>query len=439
MKSGTIWKQLVSFSVPLLVGNILQQLYSTVDSVVVGNFIGSSALGAISSVSSAINTLIGFFSGLSTGASVIISQHFGAGDVVSMRKTIHASLMLSIIIGVLLTGVGIISTPVLLNLMATPSEVYPEAFIYMQIYFSGIIGLTLFNMGSAILRAVGDSQHPLQFLMISTSINIILDLLFVVVLKKGVAGVAIATIIAQFVSDIFIAKLLFSTEEHFRISIREMKMDFKTFKQIFHIGIPAGLQMSITSFSNVFVQSYINYYGASCTAGWGAYNRLDSFLSLPRGSIGTAIATFVGQNKGARNKERIQKGIKNALLLSILSNVFITIILFIFAKQAVSLFNQEPEVLRYGVLFIRILTPLSFLCCINHIQAAALRGTGDSCTPMLIMVGSFVVFRQIYLFIISRFTDSIYLIAFCYPAAWIVCTVLMGIYFKHSKWEDKIE
>ena len=438
MTEGTIWKELVAFALPLLLGNLFQQFYNTVDGVVVGNFVGPYALGAVTSVTSAINTLIGFFVGLSTGASVVISQKFGARDIPAMRRAIHTSISMAVVFSIALSIIGVLVAPLMLGWMKTPAEIYPDALVYLRIYFAGIMGLMVYNMGSGVLRAVGDSQRPLYFLIFSTGLNIALDLLFVVVFEIGVAGVAYATILSQFISDILIIGLLLRTKECYRITLKEMRIDREMLGKIFSIGIPAGLQQAITAFSNMFVQSYVNVFGASSTSGWGTYSRLDSFVNLPLQTMGLSITTFVGQNTGAGKPERIKKGINVSLGISIGVTVSVCALLWVFAPQAISLFSSDAGVIKYGTLFIRLNTPFCFLCSWNVIHAGALRGMGNAKTPMLIMLGSFVVFRQIYLFVISRLTDSVELVSLGYPAGWLVCSILMYVYFKHSKWQSRI-
>lgn len=438
MTDGVIWKQIIALSLPLLAGNIFQQFYNTVDSIVVGNFVGAHALGAVTSVTAPINTLIGFFLGLSTGASVVISQRFGAGSIQSMRKAIHTAMILSMAIGLALTFFGVLVTPFLLRAMKTPEEIYPEALTYLRIYFSGILGLTVYNMGAAILRAVGDSRRPLFFLVMSSILNVIFDLFFVIALKLGVAGVGYATILSQFISCLLILRLLMRSSECYSLKAGEMKPDIPSLKLIFKIGVPAGLQMAITAFSNVFVQSYINSFGAASTSGWGVYARVDSFLNLPRRSISISVTTFVGQNAGARKVNRIKQGIRTALFISLAMTAVMSSLLAIWAPQIISLFNRDEDVLRFGTLFMRLLMPLSFLCCFNLIHAGALRGIGNARAPMLIMLGSFVVFRQIYLALVTRLTTSVQAVALGYPAGWVVCSAIMYLYFRFSGWERKV-
>ena len=438
MTEGTIWKHLVKFAFPLFIGNIFQQLYNTVDSIVVGNFVGADALGAVTSTIPVVITLIGLFIGLSMGASVVISQYFGAKDVPNLRKATHTAVVSTIIMAMVISAIGYFSTPHLLHMMNTPESVFKEAVVYLQIFSLGLGGTMLYNMGSAILRAVGDSKRPLYFLILASILNIFLDLLFVIMYGWGVAGVAYATIIAQLVSGIIIFWILFRSHEVHSLSWREMNIDRLILRRIIAIGFPAGFQMALTSFSNVFVQAYINSYGAASTAGWGIYARVDAFVILPTQSMAMSITTFVGQNAGARKPERIHKGLLQGLFISWGISACIISCLYIFAPYIARMFNQDAAVLGFAVLFIRLNSLFDPVNATNQIEAGALRGVGDSRTPMIIMLMSFVVFRQIYLFIISRLTESVYFIAIGYPLGWMVCTTLMTLHIKRSGWEKKI-
>ena len=439
MTQGSIRKEMILFAIPLLAGNIFQQLYNTIDSIVVGQVVGPDGLGAVTSVAPAINTLVGFFMGFSTGASVVVSHFFGAKTISDLRKAVHTAIVCTFLLGILLMAFGYFVTPPLLVVMSTPESVMPLATTYLRIYFLGIIGLMMYNIGSAILRAVGDSIRPLIFLIITSVLNIVLDILYVIVLHQGVAGAAYATIISQFISAFLTLWVLFRTDDCYSIRFKELTIDKPILKQIIKIGMPAGIQMAVISFSNLFVQGYINRFGESSTAGWGAYGRIDAFVMLPMQSIALTATTFVGQNAGAGNVDRIKKGIKEALFLAAICTIALVIPEFFAAPKMVSLFNGDPEVIKYGTLFIRMNCFFDILCCSNQTHAGVLRGVGDAKAPMYIMLSSFVVFRQIYLFIVSHLTTSIYPISIAYPAGWLVCSVIMLIYFKKSNWEKRVD
>ena len=425
MTQGTIWKQLIYFAFPLLIGNLFQQLYNTVDSVVVGNFVSTEAL----------NMLVGFFSGLATGAGVVISQFFGAKNGQMLHKAVHTTLLMTVGLGVIFTFIGIFMTPLMLNLMSTPADVFDGAALYLRIYFGGVLGLMLYNMVSGILRAVGDSKRPLYFLILSSLLNVVLDLAFVLIFHWGIAGVAIATIIAQFISAFLLLVVLARSDEDYKLVLRDLKMDAEILKRIVRIGLPAGLQMAVTSFSNVFVQSYINRFGSACMAGWTSYSKIDQFVLLPMQSLSLSATTFVGQNLGAGNLSRAKKGTRVSMAISVAITAVLTVLLIAFSSQLLMLFNQDENVLYYGNIFIRYLAPFYVICCINQIFAGSLRGAGDATGPMIIMLLSFVVFRQIYLFVGSQFFDSIIFVGLGYPAGWLVCSVFMAIHYFRGRWE----
>ena len=436
MTSGNVYGLLIRFAVPLLLGNLFQQLYNTVDTWVVGNYVGKEAFSAVGTVSPIINMLIGTFLGLSVGAGVVISQYYGARQEDKVSETVHTALVMTAILGVLFTFIGVLMTPPMLRLMKTPAEVFPEAQRYLTIYFSGIFGLLLYNMGAGILRAVGDSQRPFYFLVLSTTLNIGLDLLFVIVFHMGVAGVAYATIIAQGLSAVLVLLLLMRAKNCVRVSLSSLKLHADPLKKIIRVGIPAALQRAVTSFSNVFVQSYINFFGADVMAGWTAYTKVDAFLFLPMLSVASGATTFVGQNLGVNNVERARKGVRAAMVIAMACNLIIMVPVIVFAPALVRFFNGTPEVITYGTLFLRMMSPFYVLCCVNQILAGSLRGAGDSKTPMFIMLGSFVLFRQIYLFVVTHFiSNAIVPVAISYPAGWLVCSIATVIYYKFAHWE----
>ena len=430
MTEGVIWKQLLWFALPLLVGNLFQQLYNTVDSIVVGNFVGKEALAAVGSSDSIINTLIGFFSGMATGAGVVISQYFGARDDENVHTAVHTTIALTFVLSVVFTILGVVLVRPMLHLMGTPDDVMPEATTYLTIYFAGVSGLMFYNMGAGILRAVGDSRRPLYFLIVSAVMNIVLDLVFVIVFKMGVAGVAYATIVSQFTSAILTMWTLTRETASYKIVWKRVRLISWMLGKIVRIGLPSALQMAITAFSNVFVQSYINEFGSSCMAGWSSYGKIDKFCMLPIQSVSLSITTFVGQNLGANQVKRAKKGSTVAFVMSLIMTVIIMVPILIFATPLVALLNQVPEVLEYGTLFLRLMMPF-FLCqCANQVYAGSLRGVGNTKAPMIIMMGCFIVFRQIYLFIISRLTESVIWVALGYPFGWILCSVIIYVYYK---------
>ena len=437
MTQGSTTRHLVRFALPLLAGNLFQQLYNMVDTWVVGNFVSNEAFSAVGTVTPIINTLIGFFLGMSSGAGVVISQYYGAHRPEKVREAVHTAMLLTVIMGVVFTGVGIAMTPLMLELMKTPAEVAPDQTAYLTIYFAGIMGLLLYNMGSGILRAVGDSQRPFYFLLVSAGVNTALDLLFVLKFGMGVEGVAYATIIAQAVSAVLTIAVLIGYDGSVKLSLRDLRIHWRMLKKIVAVGIPAALQMAITAFSNVFVQGYINHFGADCMSGWTAYTKIDQLVILPVQSLSLASTTFVGQNLGVGNVERAKGGVRRALYLSFAVTAVLLVPVLTLAPDMTAFFNSKPEVVSYGALLLRLLSPVYFFFCINQIYSGALRGSGNSQVPMFIMLGSFVVFRQIYLYVMANYiSNEIVPIALSYPAGWFVCSAATLLYYAHCKFDS---
>lgn len=438
MTEGPIWKSLIYFAIPLLIGNLFQQLYNTVDSVVVGNYVGKEALAAVGSTAMIINMLVGFFMGLSTGASVVISQYFGAKDNKRLHDAVHTSIVMTVVLGIVMTIIGITLSPFLLRLMKTPEDVLPLSTLYLKIYFGGILGLMLYNMGSAILRAIGDSKKPLYFLIFSSIVNTALDLVFVVWFKMGVDGVAWATLIAQASSAFLVLYTLYKSKEAYRLIPKDLKLDMTMLKKMISIGLPAAFQQSITAFSNIFVQGYVNAFGSSVMAGWSSYAKIDTFVLLPMQSIALASTTFVGQNLGAKQIERTKKGTKVSLGISLSVTLTLSVLLNLVGKYVLAIFTSDLEVIKYGLLFMKVFSPFYFVMCFTQIYAGALRGAGDSKVPMVIMLSSFVVFRQLSLYIGTKFFNTISYVAFTYPMGWILGASLMTIYYHQGKWIKKL-
>ena len=433
MTRGNIVRHIIIFSIPLLVGNVFQQMYNTVDTWVVGNFTTNEAYSAVGSVGPVINMLIGIFLGLSSGAGVVVSQFYGAKQYDKVHNAVHTSLTLTFIMAVIFTILGIVMTPFMLQLMKMPEEVIPEAKIYLTIYFAGVTGLMIYNMGAGILRAIGDSKRPFYFLVVSAIINTVLDLVFVLVFHMGVAGVAYATIIAQGISAVLVMITLIRSDSCVKFSFREMGISAEQIKLIMKVGIPAALQMAVTAFSNVFVPSYINHFGQDIMSGWTTYAKLDQFMFLPMQSISLAASTFMGQNLGIGDVDRAKKGVRLSSAISLLCTALIMLPLVIFAPVFAAFFNDKPEVIDASTTLIRWISPFYLICSFNQIYSAALRGAGNSKIPMIIMIGSFVVFRQCYLFITANFIcNEIIPIAMGYPAGWAVCSLATLIYYKKT-------
>ena len=429
MTQGSITRQLISFAFPLLIGNLFQQLYNTVDTWVVGNFVSDNAFAAVGSMGPIVNMFIGFFLGFSAGTGALISQNFGAKNEDAIQKLVHTAMVMTFVMGLIFTVAGHLLTPILLDFAKIPDEVRPEARAYLSIYFSGILGLVFYNMGSAILRAVGDSKRPFYFLVVCAITNTVLDLLFVLVFGMKVDGVAWATIISQGVSAVLIIVALMRSESCIRLEWKKLQINRHLLGRIVSLGIPSALQTSITSFSNIFVQSYINYFGPSCMSGYTAYSKIDMLLFLPAQSVSLATTTFVGQNLGCGQVKRARKGVTNSILLSAgVTGVLMIPVLF-FSGDVVRFFTAQEESIRYGTLFLRYITPFYLLTCFTQVYASALRGAGNSRAPMIIMVLSYVAFRQVYLAIMSRVCNEVIPIAMGYPLGWILCCVIFMLYY----------
>lgn len=434
LTEGSIWKSILSFSIPLLIGNLFQQLYNTVDSWVVGNYVGKEALAAVGASTPIINMLIGFFMGLATGAGVVIAQYFGANDIKNMRKAIHNSMALTLVMSVLLTIIGLFFTNALLQAIGVPSDVFSEASSYLSIYFMGITCVLIYNMASGILRAIGDSKKPLYFLIFSSLTNVVLDIWFVRGFGWGVNGAAIATLISQAISAILVCFVLIHTKENYQLKIQELRFDKELLIKIIRFGLPTGLQQSIVSLSNVIVQSYINVYGSSVIAGYSVTTKLDGFMNLPLQAFNMAITTFVGQNIGAKKYNRVKKGAYVTFSMAMLTIIIFIIVTFLFGEQFISMFNQEKEVIQAGrTMQLVFLCGYIFLPC-NQIINGVLRGAGKSAVPMYVMIFSFVLLRQLYLFVVTKFTSSVAFIFAGWPLTWFICSLIFIFYFYKVKW-----
>lgn len=434
MTEGVIWKQLLLFSIPLLIGNLFQQLYNTVDSIIVGNYVGSHALAAVGASTPIINLLVGFFMGIATGAGIIISQFYGAKDDKRLGESVHTAVALSIVAGIFLTVVGILCSPWILRVMGTPDEVFADSVLYLKLYFVGSLFLLVYNMGAGILRAVGDSKRPLYYLCLSSVINIILDLIFVIGFKMGVAGVALATLIAQGVSAILLMIHLIKTSESYRVVIKEIRVHSFVLREIIVVGIPTGLQSVIISLSNAIVQSSINSFGSEAIAGCSAYLKLDGFMILPIMSFGMASTTFIGQNLGARQYDRMKQGLKTTLWMTSIYTIAVSVLMYLFGSDALKIFSQEPEVLKYGRLMLQCLIPAYITLAIMQSLVGSVRGAGKTMVTMIISIVSLCVVRVLWILFILKFKPSIAGVFLGYPISWTIGALLMIIYTIKGKW-----
>lgn len=437
MTSGNILGQLVLFALPLIVGNIFQLLYNTVDTYVVGNYVGKEALAAVGSTAMIINMVVFFFNGLSIGAGVVISRYFGARQMEKLHDAIETTMAMTFILCIFFTILGTVFVEPMLVFMSTPKDVIPEATVYLRIYMAGVSGVMIYNMASGILRAVGDTKSPLYILVFTSIMNVVLDLFFVLVVHMGVAGVALATIISQFFSAIVILIILSKADDIYKLIWRDLHIDKNIMGKILVVGLPTAIQSLITAFSNIFVQSYINVFGSSVVAGWSCFNKVEQFIMLPMDSMAKAATTFVSQNMGAGDEKRANTGTITAVLTTVLFTFCIFLGLIRFAEPVTGVFSKDAEVIRYGAMFVRVNVFFCLMNCVNHTLAGALRGHGDSKGPMIIMLSCFVVIRQIYLFVVTRYVvNTPAVVGFGYPVGWTACCIVEVTYFFYkTKWK----
>ena len=436
MTEGGIVKQIVRFSIPLILGNLFQQLYNTVDSIIVGNYIGSDALAAVGSTSALINLLLAFCVGASAGAGVVIAQHYGAQDVERMKVAVHTTIAIACVSGAFMTGFGILFAPGLLRLMGTPMEIMVQSASYLRIYFAGILFSVIYNFAAGILNAVGYSSKSLQFLMLAAGSNVVFDILFVVVFKMGVEGVALATDIAQFLSFVFIMRFMTRSKELFRVNWKDVRLDGQMAGKIIKIGLPTGIQNMMISFSNVTVQSSVNSFGATLMAAYAAYVKIDGFNILPVLSISMAATTFAGQNIGARKPDRVRKGMYISTVMGAGYSVLTGIMLLIFAPQVIGVFTTNQKVVEYGVYIMRYFCPFYWMLGILHVLGGTIRGTGKTMQAMVVFLVSLCGFRVMWIAGTMAWTRSLGHVMMCYPTSWLLGMLLMLLYVWKGKWMD---
>lgn len=433
MTEGSIPMLLVRYALPILLGLIFQQLYNVVDAWVVGKYVGKEALAAVGSTSNIVFTLVGLFAGLAQGATVVISQCFGAHDEAALRRAVGTTVTLGLILSVAITALGMATVSPMLRFMNTPDDVFDAAKEYLTINFAGVSGVLMYNMGSGILRAVGDSRRPLYFLIFSALLNVGLDLLFVLGFKWGVAGAAYATIVSQIISALLVLALLLHENSAYRLDIAAMGFDLPILKRSLAIGLPSALQQTVVSLSNVFVQSYINAYGSACMAGWSCYGKIDAFVFLLPQGISMATLTFVAQNYGARDLKRARQGVRIAIYISLAAVAATSLLVYFLRRPLTGIFTDDLEVLEYGARFLAITLPFYVCFCFTFNLSSALRATDSSLVPMAATVFSFVLLRQAWLYINKRLAGGIVMMTLSYPAGWVACALLLIIAYRFSK------
>lgn len=434
MTEGSIEKHLISFAVPLFLGNLFQQLYNTADSLIVGNFLGSEALASVSSSSNLIFLMIGFFNGIAVGAGVVIARAFGAGDKKALHTAIHTTIAFGLVAGVVLTLLGVLLAPQILVWMGTPESILAGSVSYFRIYFLGSIPFVLYNICVGILQSVGDSRHPLYYLMVSSVVNILLDLLFVAGFKMGVGSAAAATAISQLVSAALCLVRLCRTDDVYRVTLRDIRFDIPMLGKIIRNGLPAGCQNSIIAFANVIVQTNINAFGEIAVAGQGVYAKIEGFGFLPITCFAMALTTFISQNLGAGEYDRAKKGARFGILCSMAIAEIIGLAIFLGAPFLMWLFDRNPDVIASGVGRAQADCLFYFLLAFSHCIAGIMRGAGKASVPMVVMLISWCVIRVAYITVAIRFIPSIQIIYWAYPITWAISSVIFLVYFLKSDW-----
>lgn len=439
MTEGSVWRHIVRFALPIFWGNLFQQLYNVVDSLVVGNFLGGDALAAVGSSSSLIFLLVGLFSGIFTGASVVISRYYGARDDATVRTAVHTSVAFGLAAGVVVTIVGVLLAPRMLVWMGTPESVLPNSILYFRIYFSGVIFVILYNTAAGIFQAVGDSRHPLYYLVVSSVVNVVLDLLFVAGLGMGVDGAALATVISQAASAALGFYRLCRVTGPYRLWPRKVRFNGPMLRQLLTLGIPAGLQNSIIAIANVVVQSSINLYGAMAMAGCGSYSKIEGFAFLPISSFALALSTFISQNLGAGEYVRARRGARFDIVCCMLMAEAVGVVIYLLAPNLISLFNGEAPVIAYGTLQARTVTLFYFLLAFSHSVAGILRGAGRAVVPMLVMLVCWCVIRVSYIMLIARASGDIQMVFWAYPLTWSLSSAAFLLYYLRTDWQHSLD
>lgn len=434
LTEGVIWKKIIGFALPVFLGNLFQQMYNMADSLIVGNFIGSDALAAVSSSGSVIFLLVGFFNGISVGAGVVIARYFGARELDNMERAIHTTVAFGITAGIIMTLVGILLTPQILLWMGTPADILPNSILYFRVYFCGSLAFVLYNVFVGILQAVGDSRRPLFYLIISSITNVVLDLLFVAVFQLGVGSAALATVFSQIISATLCFIHLVRTKKEYHVNIRRIRFDMFMLKQVIQNGLPAGVQNSVIALANIVVQSNINAFGKMAVAGCGAYSKIEGFGFLPINCFTLALTTFISQNLGAKQYDRAKQGARFGILCSITLAEIIGIFIFIFSPILISAFNSDPEVIQFGVTQARTVTLFYCLVAFSHCLAGIFRGAGRSTIPMAVMLVCWCIIRVTYITIIVRFIPVINVVFWAYPLTWSLSSIIFTIYFFKSNW-----
>lgn len=439
LTEGSIWKALILFALPVFWGNVFQQLYNTIDSLIVGQFLGDQALAAVSSSGNLIFMFVGFFNGIAMGAGVIIARYFGAKDYDEMDRAIHTDVAFGLITGAILTILGVAFTPVVLGWMGTPADVMAESIQYFRYYFFGAIFTVMYNIFVGILHAMGDSRHPLYYLIFSSIVNVVLDLVFVGIFKMGVGSAALATTISQGISAALCCIQMMRMKGPGKLKIKNIRFHGASLKAIIRYGLPAGVQNSVIGFANVVVQSNINAFGTAAMAGCGAYSKIEGFAFLPITCFAQALATFVGQNLGACKYDRVKKGSVFGVVCSVLMAEIVGVFTFFLAPQLIALFNSSPDVVDLGVRHCRTISMFYFLLAFSHCAAGILRGAGKTLVPMFTMLICWCLIRVSYITIAVKIVPQLQTVSWAYPITWTCSGIVFLIYLLKADWLHNFE
>ena len=436
---GSLGKKIITFSIPLFLGNLFQQLYNAADSLIVGNTLGSQALASVASSGSLIFMMVGFFNGLALGAGVVISKYFGARNHERLRKAIHTDLAFGLVAGLFLTVFGVLLTPTILTWMRTPTDIMQGSVTYFRIYSFGILFCVMYNITMGIMNATGDYRHPLVYLMISSATNIVLDLFFIKALNWGVGGAAAATTIGQGLSFVLCMIRLIRTNDVYKVNIRDIKFDLPLLKEIVRYGLPSGIQNSVIAIANVFVQSNYNTFSSVAVAGCGAYMKIEGFAFIPINAFVAAITTCTSQNLGAGEHDRARRGARFGIIVCVALAQTIGLLEILFSRQLIGLFNNTPEVVAYGVRQIRVEAWFYCLLALSHSIAGVMRGSGKAKVPMFVMLGVWCIFRVLYITVAMSISHTIELVFAAYPITWSISSIIFLIYMLRSDWVHGLE
>jgi len=434
LTEGSIWKSMLLFALPVFLGNVFQQLYNTFDAWCVGKYVNDDALAAVSSSGSLIFMMVSFFNGVAMGAGVLIARDFGAKKYDDMNKSINTAIALGLVTGVVLTVGGVALTPTILQWMGTPKDVLPQSIEYFRYYFVGAIFIVMYNIFTGILHAVGDSKHPLYYLIVSTFVNIALDMLFVAVFEWGVWSVAVATTISQGISALLCCIHLIRAKAPYRVRVRSIRIYKQNLWDILRYGVPSGVQNSVIAIANVVVQTNINHFGKLAMAGCGSYSKLEGFAFLPVTCFTQALSTFVGQNLGARQHARVKKGVLFGFACSCLCAEVIGALCYAFAPQLIGFFCETKEAIGFGVQHMRTICLFYCLLAFSHCVAAVLRGAGKATVPMLTMLACWCVIRVTYITVAVEYIPELTTVSWAYPITWSLSSIVFLIYFLKADW-----